>query len=131
MRALGISPRDYRDMGTVVDLGPCNPCNSISWKPLPRVFQKVSFCTKLHIIIYPLRPGSRLLDGIFEKNSIRNRGPIGLKSFLRSFTDFGGRTGWHHWIPLKAILDMSQVARHEDLKQFIWRSQVLGETGQT
>ena len=31
-----ISPRDYRDMDTVVDLGPCSPCNSTRCEDIAR-----------------------------------------------------------------------------------------------
>ena len=107
MRALGISPRDYRDMDTVVDLGPCNPCKYISWEAITQVFfNQVSFRTKLHInILFAVREPF-VGRGLLRKNSIRNRGlprretprkdpSICLKSFLHSFTDFGGRTSWH------------------------------------
>ena len=129
MRALGMSPRDYRDMGTVVDLGPCYPCNYISWEAITQGLS-IKCRLVLNYIYIPFAVREPFVGrGLLKKIALEIKGfrfvkprdkdrSICLKSFLLSFTDFGGRTGWHHWIPLNAM-DISQVARHEDLKQFI------------
>ena len=104
-----ISPRDDRDMDTVVDLRPCNPCNYFRWEDVAQgSFNQTSFRTKLHI--YTLcGPGADCWKGSFEENSIRNRGlprratprkgrSISPKSFLRPQildVELAATTGFH------------------------------------
>ena len=77
MRALRVSPRDYRDMGTVVDLGPCNICNSISsrWEDITQGLSTKRRLVQSYIFLYTLGgPGAVCWKRSFEENNIRNRG---------------------------------------------------------
>ena len=48
-----------RDMGTVVDLGPCNPCNSIRCEHIAQGISVRRRFVLSYIYIYPLRSRSR------------------------------------------------------------------------
>ena len=118
-----MSPCDFRDMGNIVDLGPRNPCNSITCEDIAQVFsiERRFVLSYIYIPFAVPEPfvGKRLLRKItLEIEGFRIVKPrdkdrsISPKSFLHSqISDV--ENGCYHWIPLKCtIIDTSQVARH-------------------
>ena len=97
-------------------------------KTLPRVFQQASFRANLHLyksfaVPEPLLESKSSGGNIIRNHELPHReNPEKRRAqfplIMSSFTEFGRRTGWYHWIPLNdTITDIPPLTRHDGLIQ--------------